>query len=107
MEQVRRYKREPHHCAHADCEHERSVARHMAESTLSVLRMGTDLDTEHLVETLHGFVLLLEAFREFNETVQHTSNDEEVTLTDVQNAAKSALWLIGEELLALQDLDVI
>lgn len=103
LEQVREQRERPL-CTHSSCENERITARRMGESMLMVLRMATELDSEELVEPLHGFILCLEAFREYNDAL---GGDERVTLEDVQTTIQAALVLVGEELVELQDMNII
>ena len=81
----------------------------MGESTLSVFRSVTSLQTEDLVETLHGITLWLEGLQEYNETLEGLEGQEEeqFTLSDMESAAKSAMFVLGEELVALQDMNII
>lgn len=104
--QVRAYQEE-HRCTHESCTHEREGARRMADATLTVFRSTTELDTEQLVETLHGVVMWLEAFLEYNIAVSDIGDEEKISLADAQNAAKAALFVIGEDLIAMQDMNII
>lgn len=108
INQVRQYT-ENHRCASPECEHNEKTARAMGESTLSVFRSVTSLQTEDLVETLHGITLWLEGLQEYNETLEGLEGQEEeqFTLSDMESAAKSAMFVLGEELVALQDMNII
>ncbi|HLS02678.1 MAG TPA: hypothetical protein VK054_11980 [Beutenbergiaceae bacterium] len=74
-----------------------------------MFRSVTDLETEQLVETLHGITLWTEALLEYNETLKGMPGQEgeQFNLADMQNAARAVMFVLGEELIALQDMNVI
>lgn len=97
-----------HKCDNPDCAYDKENARSTGQATLAVFRGVTDLQTEDLVETLHGVTMWLEGIQEYNETLEGTPEEEDMfDLVDLSNAVKSAMFVLGEELIALQDMNII